>query len=492
MANLVKKGINKYMSLPQAVRASFWSMICIATQRGVTLLSTPIFTRLLTREQYGVFTVYQSWYTILVVFATLNLYGGVYNNGLLKFEKNRNRFTSSIQGLSTTLTFGLFIVYLCAHDFFNEMLGLSTIYVLAMFVEFLFFPAYHFWANREKFSYRYHKLIAATMVIAFGSPILGIISVMATEYKAEARVLSFVFVQVAVGLFFYIFNMARGKVFFDKKIWKYALLFNIPLIPHYLSYMLLQQADRIMISKMLGQKYAAMYGVAYAIAMMMNIVNDAVNTSFVPYTYKALRRKDFKSIGKNANMLLIMIGLGCMLAIAFSPEIIMIFAEESYSNAQWIMPPVAASAYFMFMYSLFCNIEFYYEKNKFVTVATCTGAVANVILNYIFIQLVENYFPGAGYYAAGYTTLACYMILALAHYFFHKRVIKEKEPQIKRIYNMRFILFYSLVVLVAMVVITLLYPYRYVRYAIILAIVIAAIIKRKWIIGIFKDIKKKA
>lgn len=492
MGGLIKKGINKYMSLPQAVRASFWSMICIATQKGVTLLSTPIFTRLLTREQYGVFTVYQSWYTILVVFATLNLYGGVYNNGLLKFEKNRNRFTSSIQGLSTTLTAGLFIVYLCAHDFFNELLGLSTIYVVAMFVEFLCVAALRFWENREKFSYRYRMIIVETMIIAFGCPLLGVISVMATDYKAEARVLSYVFVQVAVGLFFYIYNMVKGKVFFDKKIWKYALLFNIPLIPHYLSYMLLQQADRIMISKMVGQRYAAMYGVAYAIAIMMTVVNDAVNTSFVPYTYRALKKKDFKSIGKISNMLLLMIGLGCMLAIAFSPEIIALFAEESYSDAQWIMPPVAASAFFMFMYSLFCNIEFYYEKNKFVTVATCIGAAANIVLNYIFINWVEALAPGKGYYAAGYTTLVCYMILALAHYLFYKRVIREKEPAIKRIYDTRFIFFYSIVVLAAMVFITLLYPYRYVRYAIILAIVIAAIIKRKRIIKIFKEIKKKA
>ena len=130
MANLLKKGLTKYKNLPTPVRASLWSMICIGTQKGITLLSMPIFTRLLTREQYGVFTVYQSWYTILVIFATLNLYGGVYNNGLLKYEKRRNEFTSSIQGLSTTVTFCLFIVYIVAAPFWNSLLKLSTLYGL--------------------------------------------------------------------------------------------------------------------------------------------------------------------------------------------------------------------------------------------------------------------------------------------------------------------------------------------------------------------------
>ncbi len=61
------------------------------------------------------------------------------------------------------------------------------------------------------------------------------------------------------------------------------------------------------------------------------------------------------------------------------------------------------SVFFMFLYPLFANIEFYYEKTKFVMVASCSGALLNILLNYIFIGLY-------GYYAAGYTTLICYMV----------------------------------------------------------------------------------
>ena len=161
----------------------------------------------------------------------------------------------------------------------------------------------------------------------------------------------------------------------------------------------------------------------------------------------------------------------------------MVFAERKYYDAIWIMPPVSVSAFFMFMYSLFCNVEFYYEKNKFVTVATCTGAAANILLNYIFINLF-------GYFAAGYTTLACYIILAVAHYLFHKRVIRQKKLGIKAIYNVRFMMMCSVIILAVMVLITFTYSYFYIRYSIILALVIVAIIKRKWAIGLLKEIKK--
>ena len=215
MIKILKKCLGIYENMSAPVKSSIWFTICSVVQKAITLLSTPIFTRLLTTEQYGEYTVYQSWYQILTVFATLNLAAGVFNNGLLKYEKSRNEFTSSMQGLSTTVTGGLFLLYLCAMDFWNELMGLSTLYVVAMFVELLFVPAYHFWSKRERFSYRYKKLIVTTIIIAFGSPMLALIAVLNTTYKAEARVLSYVLVQVGIGLVFYVYNAVRGKKFFD-------------------------------------------------------------------------------------------------------------------------------------------------------------------------------------------------------------------------------------------------------------------------------------
>lgn len=98
--------------------------ICNVAQRGISLLSTPIFTRILTTEQYGVYSIYQSWYQILFIFATLNLTYGVYNNGLTKYEDDRLTFTASMQGLSTTITAGLFLIYIVAQPFWEKIFGL--------------------------------------------------------------------------------------------------------------------------------------------------------------------------------------------------------------------------------------------------------------------------------------------------------------------------------------------------------------------------------
>lgn len=474
---------NIYSKLSAPVKASLWFTVCSIVQKGITLLSMPIFTRLLTTEQYGEYSVYQSWYAIISIFATLNLSAGVLFNGLTKYEDDRDRIISSFQGLSTTVTGILFLVYLIFRKYWNSLLGLSTLLMVAMFVELLSVPAYAFWAVKQRYDYKYKVLIILTISVALVSPLLGVIAVLNTSYKAEARILTYVLIQVFQGFFFYVYNMKKGKSFFNREYWKFALMFNLPLIPHYLSMTILNQADRIMISRMIGTEEAAIYSVAYQISMMMTIVTTAINNSFVPYTYKEMKAKHYKSIKKNSNMLLVLIGIACIVAMCFGPEIIKIFAAKEYYDAIWVVPPVAASVYFIFLYSLFANIEFYFEQTRFVMVASCGGAVANLLLNYIFISK-------CGYYAAGYTTLACYILFSFAHYYFHKKVL-SKHGEISVIYNTKFFFGFSLILCLFMIFMPMVYDYMFVRYGILCVIAIGLIIKGESILTIIRKMKKE-
>lgn len=486
----MKKILNLYNSLSAPIKASIWFTVSNVIQKGIALLSTPIFTRLMTTEQYGVYSVYQSWYSIISIFATLNLYAGVYNNGLLKADTERKKqsFTSSMLGLSTTITCILFVIYLVGCDFWTSLFDLSPIFIFAMFAELLFSPAFSFWSAKERFDYKYRKLVGITVLMGIFSPLLGVIAVLHTEYKTEARVLSFVLVQVCVGLIIYIYTMFKGRQFFNKDIWMYALAFNLPLIPHYLSQTVLGQADRIMISKMVGSTEAAIYSVTYTISMMFNIVMSAINNSLIPYIYKSLKSRNYVSIKKNMNFLTVFVAIACLVATAFGPEIIKIFAAPEYYEAHRIVPPVAVSLLFVFLFGVFGVIEFYYEETWFIMVASSTAAVLNVILNYFGIQ----YF---GYMACAYTTLFCYILLAIIHYIIIAVLIKknlgaEKTITVNSIFDGKFIWMVSCATIIGMVVMLLIYEMTLIRYLFILAILVLAIIYRNKIFALFKDIRK--
>ena len=56
-----------YREMSPAVRTSVWFTICNFLQRGTALITTPIFTRLLTTEEYGICNIYSVSYTHLTL-----------------------------------------------------------------------------------------------------------------------------------------------------------------------------------------------------------------------------------------------------------------------------------------------------------------------------------------------------------------------------------------------------------------------------------------
>ena len=79
------------------------------------------------------------------------------------------------------------------------------------------------------------------------------------------------------------------------------------LIPYFLSTTVLNQADRIMINNMVGSAEAGIYSVAYAIAMLMLLVNTAISDAFVPWMFRRLKNKEYKDIEPVTNKILVLV-----------------------------------------------------------------------------------------------------------------------------------------------------------------------------------------
>ena len=217
--------------------------------------------------------------------------------------------------------------------------------------------------------------------------------------------------------------------------------------------------------------------------MIMNIVTQSINSSFVPWTYRKLKDNDTAPLKKYSTMLLLAVASISLLPVLVAPELMWIIAPPEYAEGVWIIPPLSTSVFFIFLYNLFANVEFYFEKTKFVMVASVMGAVANVGLNLLLM-------PRFGYLAAGYVTMLCYMLFAFAHYMFMKKVSKEKLG-VKSVYNDKFIILITVIYLICTALAMCLYNFVIVRYAILLIAFIIILIKREKIISLVKSIKNK-
>lgn len=479
---MFQKVKHRYQEMPVQIKAAFWFLVCSILQKGISVITTPIFTRLLTTDEYGQFSVFNSWMSIVTVIVTLNLSAGVYTQGLIKFDNDRPKFSSTLQGITLFMSVVWTGVYFIFRDFFNSAMSLTTTQMTAMLIIVWSSAAFGFWAAEQRVLYKYKHLVTLTLLVSVLQPLLGIVLIFHSEDKVMARIMGVLLSQIVIYACCFISQMFRGKTFFSKKYWLYVLNFNLPLIPHYLSQTVLSSADRIMIEKMVGSGEAGIYGLAYSLAQIMLIVNSALVQTINPWYFEKLKKRDYSLIAPISYSCMVFVAVANIILIAFAPEAVAIFAPKEYYAAIWIVPPVAMSSIFFLEYDLFSKYEFYYEKTGFIMLASIIGAILNVVLNYIFI-------PVFGFLAAGYTTLFCYMLYAIGHYLFMKKISNDylngENP-----YNAKILL----AITITFIVIGFLFMATYEHFAmriILLAVsAVAIIIERKKLIGLANDILK--
>ena len=482
----MKKIINKYKRMGVAAKAGIWFVFCNLLTKGISTITVPIFTRLLTTEEYGTYSIYLSWLNIFTIITSLNLYYGAYNNALNRYrdDKTRNRYIASMQGITTSLVVVLALIYVANIDFWNNVIGLPTPIMCLMLIELFVAPATLFWSGRQRFEYHYKKMVIVTLLKSALNPILGLLFVFTWDSHHEmARILGIAISEVCISGSILVYQFLKGKTFFDKKFWKYALSFNIPLLPHYLSGTILYQGDRIMIQKMVGRGEVAIYSIAYNVGMLIQIFTNAINNAMTPWMYERLNEKDFKAIRKNTTYILLGLAMIIIALMFFAPEVVLIFGSKKYIDAIYVVPPVAASVFFIFLFNIFAIPQMYYEDKRFMPIASMIAAVLNLILNYIFIRIY-------GYFAAGYTTLVCYIVYSIGHFYFSKAVCKKHMPGVELFEIQKIVLIGSFLVGCS-ILFNFLYRFTIIRYFLGGVLVTILLIQKKKIVRLIKEIKKR-
>lgn len=474
---------NKYKNMPVQAKASIWYTICNFFQKGISFIVVPIYVRLLTTAEYGDWSVFQSWAGILIIFASLNLYAGVYTKTLVDMQdgKERDRYTASMQGLGTLITIGFLLMYLLTHEWCNHLIGLDTPFMLLLFLYFVVYPAFSFWGTRQRVEYRYRPMVVVTIIISILTPVVSILLLQFTVLRAKALILGFLSVQCSIGIVFYVYHLWKGKCIYHKCYWTYAAKFNIPLIPHYVSLIVLGQSDRIMIKHFCGDSDAGIYSFTYQIASAINVLISAINGSRVPWAYEQLKDRGYDRLKKITNALVIMMAGITLFISLISPEIIEILGTSDYKVAVYVIPVVTLGVYFTFIYDLYASVEFYFGATKYVMYASVTGAVLNIILNAVFI-------PMFGFIVAAYTTLFCYIIFMLMHSSFSRRVLREQDI-VEPVYDNRAVFLLSAISSGICLSSMIVFNYLAIRIALIAMAISICVFKRNEIKGLITAIK---
>ena len=112
-----------YNKLSIEKKSAFWLAICNVINKGISLIIVPIYTRILSQEEYGTYSVFLTWLDLFAIIATLEISRGHYPVGITKHDKDINSYTSSMLGLSSLIT--VFFIGLAEEclDCYNTFIG---------------------------------------------------------------------------------------------------------------------------------------------------------------------------------------------------------------------------------------------------------------------------------------------------------------------------------------------------------------------------------
>ncbi len=415
-----------------ALKAGVWYLVSIFVIRGLTFLTTPIFTRLLTKDQYGVVRVYESWLDMLLPVFGLCIYQSM-SRAKLDFEGEYYEYHSSVQALIMVFCGILAALLLIFRSTFESLLSMNTVMLVTMLCFMPMHSAVAAYQNREKqlLHYRSNVLVMALSAIPATLISIGAVWFFKTGTDADlvnVRIISFYAPQITVGAVLAVSVFIQGRFTVKLSHWRYALRFSLPLIPHLLAMYVLAQCDRLMIKQLCGDDLAAVFSLAVSLQYVLSLMIDAVEGSWVPWLFEKLAERDADAaenrkahnadIKKPFNtMMLAACGLALLLALA-APELIAVLGGEPYAEARYIVAPLLLSSLFAFLSRLYVSIEKYNKRTLLTAVSTVIVAAVNIPLNYIFIKKY-------GYIAAAYTTAFCYMLLMLIHAAAVRLLIKE-------------------------------------------------------------------
>lgn len=395
----------------KAIKSGVFYGIASVVSAGAVFLTTPFFTRIMSKSSYGAYNNFLSWYTMLSVLS-FNLYAS-----LISAKRDfKNDFDSYIQSLCV-LNFCLVLVWaiitLAFNHLFFRFTGLNDFYICIIFVYIAFQQIFMLFQVNERFDYRYKVSVILIIGVAIVTSVLSMGLAFFCKDSLLGRVIGQVLPTVIAG------TMSMSLIFrkkgrFRLTYWKYVLPICLPYIPHLLSLNILNALDKSMIAAMVGNEEVAIYSVAYTCGSVVSLVIGVLNNAFAPWMTEQIESGKSRNVTAFAKYYLLLFELLVFGILLLAPELVSVMGGEQYSDALSLMPAIMLGCAMQLIYTMYVNLEQYYKKTAYMAIVSMMAALANYGLNYIGIL----YF---GYQVAAMTTLISYLILVIGHILIVKR-----------------------------------------------------------------------
>ena len=349
----------------------------------ITFILVPIYTHVLTTQEYGVVDLISTISMVLAPVLILNI-----SESVMRFSLDKNADYNHIMssGLIILLMaiFGGMIIIPVSRLFtsISEYSHYLYFYTISCAASQLFLC---FLRGKEQLL----QYTCGNIINTFSVAVLNILFLIVFRKGIKGYLLAYIVANVITAIYaFYVGNVVDviKKFKINKKLTGEMLKYSLVLVPNVFMWWIMNSADRIVITAIIGTAANGIFAIAYKIPSLMSTVAGIFNQA---WSYSAIREEDSEdkesytnSVYKGFFMIISLSALGMLMILK---PFIHVYVNEAYYCAWRYAPYLIIGFVFQTLGSFLSTPYTVNKDSKGFLFSATFGAMINIILNLLLV-----------------------------------------------------------------------------------------------------------
>lgn len=385
----------------------------------ISFFMLPLYTALLSTEEFGTVDLISTYSTLLIIIMTLQFEQGVFRylidvRGDLK-EQKKYISTSFIAVIFANLTFTILagsILFYVGYQYTIYLIIMVT--TGAVYGLLLQIPR----GLGDNATYAIGSCLNGSLHV-----ILNVVFIVLLSMGVEGMLLATVFAHIIAGL--YVFIHSHIIVYFDiksinKDVLKKMAKYSFPLIPYTMCWWVINASDRTVINIFLGTASNGIYAAAYRFPSLFSMVSNIFQLAWTESASENVKDKNRDQYYNATLNRTIRFYSSCNVGIiAVLPFVFDILIKNSFREAYLYIPILMTAALFHSIAALYGSIYFAFKETNKVAITTALSAILNIGITVLLIKLI-------GLYAAAISSVCAYFVIIIIRVVDLKRIVQIK------------------------------------------------------------------
>ena len=405
----------------------------IAT-KALAFITIPVYTRLLSTNEYGTISIFLSVSTILSSIMALSM-----DRSISRYYFDQKDIDDFRQFNGTTFILSIFAFILTSLIIFKYSKNIGNIVNLESNIVILLIPFSLINIIALSFQQIYgprkeSKLIATTSL--FQAYIGFSMSILFVAFLPIEKHFSVILGKILGGIiicFFYIkYIKPFFKLYFGIFYVRYIFTYSVPLIPYALSGVIIEQFGKIALGSTQSVSDAGYYSLALAIGSLVSIIIGVTHQAWNPYFMEYMNDKNYKQLDSDYIRIFKITIIVAFFIASFGYEIGLILAKREFTESLYLIPIFTIGyVFYQLSYTYLRNFG-YSKKTYLLTITVLLSGISNLLFNYFLIPVLNEL-------GATLAFVGSYIIMAALGYLINRFFLKTHATSLKELLTPFFI-----------------------------------------------------